>query len=182
MTLLSQKCRCTPQWFCSCCLMDDKRSDSTYDAYVWQSKQMARHNVFGTGLCFNLIPYEPEYLTPLCLFGCATLRHSRCWRRNMKEGFNDWGGRGYVDFVLGEVNKTAPSGDRTTWSPTWSASLPRIHRIWLGGRSNTSPVGAIFVPSPPKTGKKLLHPRPPQSLNGSKQLRAFNKYFDEGKK
>ena len=30
------------------------------------------------------------------------------------EGFNDWGGRGYVDFVLGEVNKTAPSGDRTT--------------------------------------------------------------------
>ena len=31
-----------------------------------------------------------------------------------------------------------------------------------------SPVGAIFAPFPPKTGTKLLHPRPtPQSLNGS---------------
>ena len=30
------------------------------------------------------------------------------------ERFNDWGGRGYDVFVLGEVTKTAPSGDRTT--------------------------------------------------------------------
>ena len=30
------------------------------------------------------------------------------------EGFNDWGGRGYDDFVPGGVTKTAPSGDRTT--------------------------------------------------------------------
>ena len=30
------------------------------------------------------------------------------------EGFNDWGGQGYDDFVPGEVTKTAPSGDRTT--------------------------------------------------------------------
>ena len=31
-----------------------------------------------------------------------------------------------------------------------------------------SPVEAILVPFPPKTGTKLLHPRPPpQSLNGS---------------
>ena len=30
------------------------------------------------------------------------------------EGFNDWGGRGYDDFVPGELIKTAPSGDRTT--------------------------------------------------------------------
>ena len=30
------------------------------------------------------------------------------------EGFNDWGGRGYCDFVPEEVTKTAPSGDRTT--------------------------------------------------------------------
>ena len=36
------------------------------------------------------------------------------------------------------------------------------------GRSNMSPVGAIFVPFPPKTGTKLLQPPPtPQSLNGS---------------
>ena len=39
------------------------------------------------------------------------------------ELFNDWGGRGYYDSVPGEVTKTAPSGDRTTCSPTWSASL-----------------------------------------------------------
>ena len=30
-----------------------------------------------------------------------------------------------------------------------------------------SPGGAIFVPFPPKTGTNLLHPRSPQSLNGS---------------
>ena len=30
------------------------------------------------------------------------------------EGFNDWGGRGYDDFVPGEVTKTAPSGNETT--------------------------------------------------------------------
>ena len=30
-----------------------------------------------------------------------------------------------------------------------------------------SPVGTIFVPFPPKTGSNGLHPRPPQSLNGS---------------
>ena len=30
------------------------------------------------------------------------------------EGFNDWGGRGYDDFVPGELTKTVPSGDRTT--------------------------------------------------------------------
>ena len=30
------------------------------------------------------------------------------------EGFSDWGGRGYDDFVPGEVTKTAPFGDRTT--------------------------------------------------------------------
>ena len=30
------------------------------------------------------------------------------------EGFNDWAGRGYDDFVPGDVTKTAPSGDETT--------------------------------------------------------------------
>ena len=30
------------------------------------------------------------------------------------EGFNDWGGRRYDDFVPGEVTKIAPSGDETT--------------------------------------------------------------------
>ena len=40
------------------------------------------------------------------------------------ECFNDWGERGYDDSVPGDVTKTTPSGDRTTWSPTRSASLP----------------------------------------------------------
>ena len=30
------------------------------------------------------------------------------------ERFNDWEGRGYDDFVPGEVTKIAPSGDETT--------------------------------------------------------------------
>ena len=35
------------------------------------------------------------------------------------------------------------------------------------GLANMSPGGAIFVPSPPKTGTNLRHPRPPLSLNDS---------------
>ena len=35
-------------------------------------------------------------------------------RRPPLEGFNDWGGRGYDDFVPGEVTKTVPSRYRTT--------------------------------------------------------------------
>ena len=34
--------------------------------------------------------------------------------RREKDGFNDWAERGYDDFVLGEVTKTAPSGGETT--------------------------------------------------------------------
>ena len=30
------------------------------------------------------------------------------------DSFNDWGRRGYDDSVPGGVNKTVPSGDRTT--------------------------------------------------------------------
>ena len=83
------------------------------------------------------------------------------------ELFNDWGGRGYDDSVPVEVTKTAPSGVRTTRSPTWSASLSRIQLITPRGWSNMSPEGAILVPSPLKTGTNLLHPLPPQSLNWS---------------
>ena len=32
----------------------------------------------------------------------------------VQEGFNDWGGRGYEDFVPGEVTTTVPLGDETT--------------------------------------------------------------------
>ena len=41
-----------------------------------------------------------------------------------------------------------------------------------------SPVGAIVVPFPPKTGTNLLHPRPPpQSLNGSDDARVYGEQF-----
>ena len=86
------------------------------------------------------------------------------------ECFNDWGGRGCDDLVPGEVNKRTPSGDRITRSPTWSASLPRVQLISPPGWSNTSPSGAMFVPSPPKTGTNLWHPRPPQLLNDSTKV------------
>ena len=33
------------------------------------------------------------------------------------------------------------------------------------GLVNMSPIEAIFVPFPPTTGKNMLHPLPPQSLN-----------------
>ena len=87
------------------------------------------------------------------------------WRRT--ELFNDWGGRGYNDSVPGEVTKTAPSRDRITGSPTLSGSLPQIQLIPPGSWSDMSPVGAFFVPSPPKTETNLLHPLSPQSLHGS---------------
>ena len=72
-----------------------------------------------------------------------------------QECFNDWEGRGYDDSVPGEVTKTTPSGDRTTRSSTWSASLPRIQLISSGGWSNKSPGRVFLVPSPPKTGRNL---------------------------
>ena len=65
------------------------------------------------------------------------------------------GGWGYDGSVPGEVTKTTPSEDRNTWSPTWSASLPRIQLVSPGGWSNKSPGGVIFVPPPPKTGTNL---------------------------
>ena len=80
------------------------------------------------------------------------------------------------------------SEDTTIPSPGWSPKQP-LPRVGLhdlpygrqvcpefnlvqlsspGGWSNLSPGGAIFVPSPFRTGTNLLHPRPPQSLNDSK--------------
>ena len=49
-------------------------------------------------------------------------------------------------------------------------ACPQIILISPGGWSNKSPVGAIFVPFPPKTGTNLGHPRPPQSLNEPPQV------------
>ena len=77
------------------------------------------------------------------------------------------GGGGYDDPVPGEVTKTAPSGDRTACSTTWSPSLPRNKLISPENWSIMSTEGAIFVPSPPKTGTNFRHPPPSQSLNDS---------------
>ena len=68
---------------------------------------------------------------------------------------NDWGGQGYDDSVPGKVTQITSSGDRTTSSSTWSASLPRVQFISPEGWSRKSPGGAISVPSPPKTGTNL---------------------------
>ena len=91
------------------------------------------------------------------------------------ECFNDWGGGGggYDDSVPGEVAKTTLSVDRTTGSPTWSASLPRIQLISPGGWPNKAPVGAIFVLSLLLLGTYLCHPHPPQLLNDSSIAQSF---------
>ena len=73
---------------------------------------------------------------------------------------------------------TTPSPGRSSKHPLPGIGLhdplhgrqacPKIQLIPPGGWSNMSPVGAIFVPFPLKTGTKLLHPLPPpQSLNRS---------------
>ena len=67
---------------------------------------------------------------------------------------NDWGEQGYDGSVPEEVTRTAPSGDRTTKLLTSSASLP-LELISPGGWQNNSPGGAVFVPSPLKTGTNL---------------------------
>ena len=64
----------------------------------------AAHYVPGSG-CSQHGPHRRRGAVPGILGRLATHRH---------EGFNDWGGRGYDDFVPGEVTKTAPSGDETT--------------------------------------------------------------------
>ena len=97
---------------------------------------------------FFLVPVHP------ILF----ISFDKCPPFSSYESFNDWGGRGYNDSVPG-------------WSP--KQPLPRIglrdllYGRQAGGWSNMSPGGAIFGPSPFKTGTNLRHPLPPQSLNDS---------------
>ena len=45
---------------------------------------------------------------------CHYCERTGHFKNTYPEGFNDWGGRGYDDFVPGEVTKIAPSGDETT--------------------------------------------------------------------
>ena len=57
----------------------------------------------------------PTPSTSIGMFMPSTVLELR-GRENLgtSEGFNDRGGRGYDDFVPGEVTKTAPSGDEIT--------------------------------------------------------------------
>ena len=47
-------------------------------------------------------------------FDCSEFPYISKVEGSSNEGFNDWGGRGYDDFVPREVTKTTPCGDRTT--------------------------------------------------------------------
>ena len=137
-THAATKLSCNPSFPCLLCLCD---------TLAWQL--MILYSI--------LVDFSPTFYClpkPLSLYGSMVLLSTL-------ECFNDWGGRGYNDSVPGDGTKTTPSGDRATRSLAWSASLPRIQFISPGGWSNKFPGGVIFVPSPLKTGTKLLHPRPP---------------------
>ena len=73
---------------------------------------------------------------------------------NRKLQVNDWGGRGYDDSVPGDGTKTTPA---------WSASLPRIHFLSLGGWSKKSREGLFSRRPLPKRGQICYIPAP-QSL------------------
>ena len=87
-------------------------------------------SIVGTRRTYVPIAHRKCYFVQWVSYICTSIVFGRGGGvSNVFEGFNDWGGRGYDDFVPGEVTKTAPSGDRVVWSPTWSASLTQIHRI-----------------------------------------------------
>ena len=77
--------------------------------------------------------------------------------------FNDWGGRGYDDSVPGEVTKTPSSGDRTTLSPTWSASLPQSNSFHQG-LVKYVPGRGYFRAVPSQNGDKFVTSPPPPSI------------------
>ena len=64
-------------------------------------------------LSFQLTYHTLAYDFQTSAEGHAVLDMSRIQQTVVLEGFNVWGGRGYDDFVPGEITKTAPSGDET---------------------------------------------------------------------
>ena len=62
---------------------------------------------------YLVVPYQVlrNVECPGLMSKASLVSHVLIWR---VERFNDWGGRGYDDFVPGEVTKTAPSGDEAT--------------------------------------------------------------------
>ena len=86
----------------------------------------------------------------------------------MRELFTDWGGRGYDDFVPGEVTKTAPSGDRTH-DPLYGRQACPEFSSSTRGLVKHVPGRSYFRAVSSQNGDKFVtSPTPPQSLNGSR--------------
>ena len=148
---------------------------------------------------FSSYSLIPPNRVPLISNKTGADKKSQCNKeptsRKAEPSFNHQTIRRYISVtVFFQINqKSRPTiggaGDTTIPFPGWSPKqpLPRIglHDLLYGrqacpefnsfhqGWSNISRGGAIFVPSPFKTGTNLRHPRPPQSLNDSKVTFSF---------
>ena len=72
------------------------------------------------------------------------------------EGFNDWGGRGYNDFIPGRSQKQPLPGIGLHDLLHGRQACPEFIAFDQGVGQRCP--RAIFVPFPPKTGTNLLHP------------------------
>ena len=89
----------------------------TWKSYVSQAEDH-QHSGSGDGKgCNSNSVYAAQTLCPRidhCPSREDILRQGPPDSVPLNEGFNDWGGRGYDNFVPGMVTKIAPSGDRAT--------------------------------------------------------------------
>ena len=76
------------------------------------------------------------------------------------EGFNDWGGRGYDDFVPGEVTKTAPSGMRLHDTLHGRQACPKFI-AFDQGVGPICPRQGLFPDVPSQNGDKYITSPPP---------------------
>ena len=77
------------------------------------------------------------------------------------ECFNDWGGWGYDDSVPGRSPKQPLPGIGLHAPLHGRQASPEFNSFQC---SNKSPGRAVVVPSPPKTGTNLSHPRSPPTV------------------
>ena len=81
----------------------------------------------------------------------------------IREGFNDWRGRGCDDFVPGEVTKTVPSGDYMI--PYMVGKLAANSSHLTRGVVKYVPGRGYFRAVPSQSEDKYVTSPPPQSLN-----------------